>query len=725
MSNYNFKRSIVVFLLICSMLFTNLKVFAMEEVDIQSENISDDKDTAAEDMSKVTSTELDENKSLNSDDDKDEEDSLEDSVPQPEASDLLRVTNEEKELRLIDRVTLQISQMMLDGKYIWVMEDSHIKYIGGENETFVVPGEIKAWYGSRQSGVFGKIGYKVNPDEEPTQTIVIESGNKLTVSRFIFESNVKFVVKNGATLNLRDSTLNGQIIVENGGILQVNYDPDWDMFLRGAYINGQVILESGAILENSLLYSYLKDIDSIEPVESDEAEDFPIVRVVKKDDSPAIIRGNVFIRGHETDFRPALSSNGGGGSSSEFNFINSDDIHIDHDTEIDSDVELNGQPALVLETGASLMLGKSAVLGLYGGGFLPNTAQGGSGLVLQNESEIYGEGKLIAVGGTTRKGSGISAVSGSGSISVKNLYLKGGDTFDENAEGGAAKDEGIKFRENENFEITGTLASGAKLEEGVEITRPDYWVNEQKAPDITTINFESTVIVKKKEPADEKPETIEPSKPADHVILPYIPVIVEKEEGQLRDAVDTRTVENIDEIIDSVLPQGNPDFEKLSPVETDSRSTNSFIVTEKVDNKSNSDAKKVDYVLVVEDGKKQRDIDRERSRKSDFITASVVTPPEHNANASEQDSGAIKDFSKDFSDEANSEGKPLDESDQEDDKNGLTVSKENSLFTQYENLENASMADNLNFGVGIYLILFTSISIIGFAIAFIMKNKNS
>ena len=77
----------------------------------------------------------------------------------------------------------------------------------------------------------------------------------LTMVNMKVLSSVKIKVENGGTLNLRDSSIYGQIEVENGGTISVNHDDYSGKFLTGTSINGQLILNDGATIRNSMIYS--------------------------------------------------------------------------------------------------------------------------------------------------------------------------------------------------------------------------------------------------------------------------------------------------------------------------------------------------------------------------------------------------------------------------------------------------------------------------------------
>ena len=132
----------------------------------------------------------------------------------------------------------------------WVIPD-----FNDTDDIVTVPAEIKAWYGSHTSGTYGELGYAVSEGEATTQTLIIPAGCDLTMVNMKVLSSVKIKVENGGTLNLRDSSIYGQIEVENGGTISVNHDDYSGKFLTGTSINGQLILNDGATIKNSMIYS--------------------------------------------------------------------------------------------------------------------------------------------------------------------------------------------------------------------------------------------------------------------------------------------------------------------------------------------------------------------------------------------------------------------------------------------------------------------------------------
>ena len=157
--------------------------------------------------------------------------------------------------KLADHLNLDNATPTADGKYMYDMDPWVIPYFNDTDNIVKVPAEIKAWYGSHTSGTYGELGYAVLEGEDTTQTLIIPDGCNLTMLNMKVLSSVKIKVENGGTLNLRDSSIYGQIEVENGGTISVNHDDYNGKFLTGTSINGQLILNDGATIKNSMIYS--------------------------------------------------------------------------------------------------------------------------------------------------------------------------------------------------------------------------------------------------------------------------------------------------------------------------------------------------------------------------------------------------------------------------------------------------------------------------------------
>ena len=157
--------------------------------------------------------------------------------------------------KLADHLRLENATKTADGKYMYDMDPWVIPDFNDTDDIVTVPAEIKAWYGSHTSGTYGELGYAVSEGEATTQTLIIPAGCDLTMVNMKVLSSVKIKVENGGTLNLRDSSIYGQIEVENGGTISVNHDDYSGKFLTGTSINGQLILNDGATIKNSMIYS--------------------------------------------------------------------------------------------------------------------------------------------------------------------------------------------------------------------------------------------------------------------------------------------------------------------------------------------------------------------------------------------------------------------------------------------------------------------------------------
>mgnify|MGYP001775388573 FL=1 len=139
--------------------------------------------------------------------------------------------------KLADHLKLDNATQTADRKYMYDMDPWVIPDFNDTDDIVTVPAEIKAWYGSHTSGTYGELGYAVSEGEATTQTLIIPDGCNLTMVNMKVLSSVKIKVENGGTLNLRDSSIYGQIEVENGGTISVNHDDYSGKFLTGTSIN--------------------------------------------------------------------------------------------------------------------------------------------------------------------------------------------------------------------------------------------------------------------------------------------------------------------------------------------------------------------------------------------------------------------------------------------------------------------------------------------------------
>ncbi|MSS77702.1 hypothetical protein FYJ26_04640 [Anaerococcus sp. WCA-380-WT-2B] len=326
-----------------------------------------------------------------------------------------------------------------DGKFMWDMSPWLITRFDKDKEVVEVPKDLKAWFGSHESGKLGELGYL---NKEKTQTLIVGKGRNLTIQNMKVLSSVNIIVKDGGILNVRDSSIFGKITVENGGRLSVNYDPYNKEFLNGASINGQIELKKGGILENSLIYSNTNFL-----TDSNKANKNVKPVVLVSGDSKIV--GEVYVRGDEAPT----------GKDPETKRV------------------YTGQNALKIEN-AKLSIEKDSTLGLYGAGRMATTSIGGDALILNN-GKVDGEGRLIAIGGSGHSYEGGAAVSGKGEISNKEAYLKAGNTYASDAKKAKAFD-------SENIKLSKQTVGYAKDSEYKKLQndddQPGYWLNSQQSP---------------------------------------------------------------------------------------------------------------------------------------------------------------------------------------------------------------------------------------------------
>lgn len=295
--------------------------------------------------------------------------------------------------KLSERLNIKNCTQTADGKYIFDQEPWYIEEFG--EDTVVVPKEIKAWFGSHTLGTYSEIGkiISLTGGDEPKQTLIIPDGCNLTMVNVRVHSGVKIVVQKGGKFSIRQSTLEGIVEVENGGSFSCDYvDYGADAgFIYGSTINGQIRLKDGATIENSRIisktnYSARDDINRKNPN--------PVVVV----DGNVNVKGDVYILADE-------APNGSYGQTG---------------------LSVNG----------TLNIPSGSTVAVYGGGSSHLTAKGGDAISL-NGGLIQGSGNLIAIGGfgmnitgdRSLLGGG-AAISGDGSLDVKNMYVEGGSSFD-------------------------------------------------------------------------------------------------------------------------------------------------------------------------------------------------------------------------------------------------------------------------------------------------------
>ena len=334
--------------------------------------------------------------------------------------------------------------------YAWdIMEPWAIKNFGsnvtGEENSVRVPKDLEVWFGSRTSGTYGFLGHdipwkQVEAGNIP-QTLYIPDGCNLTLMNMKVLSSVRIVVEKGGKLTLRDSSVQGIIDVQSGGIFSMNYDSFHQKFETGASICGQIRLADGAILENAAIYSHTNYLanGNLKDRSNDKAV------VAAKGNVTA--KGQVFIQGDEA------------GSTGK------------------------GQTALEVKNG-TLTLADNAVLVTYGGGGnVTLYSNGGSAVELDNGS-IAGKGKLVAIGGPVLFGSGDEAVAGTGSIDVSEVFLQGATAYEhkEGAQPGKAYANSVTVKVGKQHIANGTLVDGAANDPLADL----YWkTGTQATPDLS------------------------------------------------------------------------------------------------------------------------------------------------------------------------------------------------------------------------------------------------
>lgn len=333
--------------------------------------------------------------------------------------------------KLVDVLNYDHATKTSDGKYIYDQVPWYIPDLGADVVT--VPKDIKAWYGSHTTGTYAELGTAISLSngEQPGQTLVIPAGCNLTMVNMRVHSGVKIVVERGAKLSIRQSTLEGIVEVKNGGTFSADYiDYGEDAgFTFGSAINGQLRMMNGSTLENARIVSHT-NFSGRDDINRNNSN--PVVVV----DGTVSIKGNVYIKGDE-------AANYG-----------------------------VGQKGLSIR--GKLIVPDGSVLAVFGGGESQLSSMGGDAITLNNGT-IYGDGKVIAVGGFGMNLTGNreiigggAAVSGKGKIDTDRAYLEGGYSFDKET----APINGnitLSYRTDRNL-VTGKCIAGTG-----ETTSPNYW----------------------------------------------------------------------------------------------------------------------------------------------------------------------------------------------------------------------------------------------------------
>lgn len=367
--------------------------------------------------------------------------------------------------KLADHLNLDNATKTADGKYMYDMDPWVIPDFNDPDDIVTVPAEIKAWYGSHTSGTYGELGYAVSEGEATTQTLIIPDGCNLTMVNMKVLSSVKIKVENGGTLNLRDSSIYGQIEVENGGTISVNHDDYSGKFLTGTSINGQLILNDGATIKNSMIYSNTNFL-------TDGAKARHNTSPVVVTNGNVKVEGKVYIKGEEA----ATGTDPATGKS------------------------YSGQPALKVSSG-TLTVGEGSQLAVYGGGNIATTSVGGAAVILDNGT-ISGAGTLIAVAGRGDGDNGGNAVEGTGKVEIAKAYLEGGSAYlfmNKNAEPGKAYTESVTISPS----TKGTAVNGKKITSNSESAPDTYWSDITEIPDdkIQNCTISDTTIIQTVNPS--------------------------------------------------------------------------------------------------------------------------------------------------------------------------------------------------------------------------------
>lgn len=394
-----------------------------------------------------------------------------------------------------------------DGKYMWdIMEPWAIEKFGsnvdGEKESVRVLKDMKAWYGSHESGTYGYLGYDLDWDKvmagDIPQTLYIPKGCDLTLVNMEILSSVHIIVEDGGKLTLRDSVVQGIIDVEGGGTFSMNYDSYNDDFLTGASVCGQIRLADGATLENAAIYSHANYLANGDKTDRTTAE--PVVKATGN----VTFKGKVFIQG---------------------------DSSGDNKT---------GQAGLLVKDGTVTIPEGSELVAIGGDSTVQLFPTGGDGIQLDN-GFITGDGKTTAIGGAALFGNGGTAVTGTGKISTNETFLRGATAFGD-ATPGKAMGDNIKVvspsksvKDGEQAELgANDPISDLYWKTGINPTPPlDNYVTE-KVPEytITVANTENGTASVSKDSAIEGESVTVKASPADDYKVSKLYYSYEDAEGK-------------------------------------------------------------------------------------------------------------------------------------------------------------------------------------------------
>lgn len=379
--------------------------------------------------------------------------SVEDSQGRAAVSNSLPFRIYTGEETLADQLQIKNLKQYSNGLYAWdIMEPWAIKNFGsnvdGKDNSVRVPEKLEVLFGSHTSGTYGILGYDIAWKEvkagEIPQTLYIPDGCHLTLANMKILSSVRIVVEKGGKLTLSDSAVQGIIDVQNGGTFSMNYDSFNRKFTTGSSICGQLRMESGSVLENAAIYSHTNYLANGKLTDR------------SNDDAVVITRGNVTVKGQV--------------------FIQGDEAGS----------TMKGQTALEVDNGI-LTLADNAVLATYGGGGKVTLYSDGGNAVVLNNGTIKGSGKLIAIGGPVMFGSGNSAVSGSGTIDVPEVFIQGAVAYEhkKDAKPGKAHDNTVTIKSSKQHVEDGKLLEGSANDPIADL----YWkISIDAAPDLSKYN---------------------------------------------------------------------------------------------------------------------------------------------------------------------------------------------------------------------------------------------
>lgn len=242
----------------------------------------------------------------------------------------------------------------------------------------IVPGDGGA--GSSGSCYYGVLGKGENGNYA-TDVLYIPAGTDVEFLNMKVLSSIKIVVEDGGHLTLDDSAIFGIIEVEKGGTISAK---------NSSAIMGKILMKDGSLMKDLAVKSHTNLLS-----DGNDERVYPesVVEIHGKVKAEGI---NVIQAGSGPDYTNKTK---------------------------------DSQTGLIMKTGSELIISPDSVVDVQGGNSEIYTTEGTGGvaIVMEEASQITGEGVLKATGGYGYENPGGVGVSGTGSISTARAEITGGD----------------------------------------------------------------------------------------------------------------------------------------------------------------------------------------------------------------------------------------------------------------------------------------------------------